>query len=163
MTLGLSFSAGQRLTAAQLQAIVDQVDELTAPGWAAYTPTWTCSGSAPSLGSGTLTGSYRRTTGGDLIIANGFMSAAADTTFGTGTFQFAVPVTAAAGAVNVGVIGSAQVLDAGTFRRPAQAVLAATTFITLISLASPGDVGQGTPQTFTTGDSISWTIAYQPA
>ena len=58
-------------------------------------------------------------------------------------------------------MGSAQVLDAGTIRRSAAAVLTASTYITIVS--PTGDVNNGTPQTFANGDFISWTIAYQAA
>lgn len=157
-----TFSAGQRVTGAQLQALVTQINSLTAPGWTTYTPTWSCSGSAPSLGNGTLTGRYHRPAGSDLIVAEGFLSCGSTTTYGTGTFRFALPANAAASAVGV-TIGPGQVLDTGTFRRPAAAVLAAASYVTIISLTSPGDVGNGTPQTFATGDAISWSITYQAA
>lgn len=158
-----TFSAGQRVTGAQLQALVDQINSLTAPGWTSYTPTWTSSGTAPSLGNGTLTGSYRRSSSSDLVIATGRLVWGSTTTGGTGTFRFALPITAHADMVTIETMGPAQVLDAGTFRRPAGVLIANASYLTVISLTSPGDVTASNPQTFATGDSISWSVSYKPA
>ncbi len=57
--------------------------------WTAYTPVWTASGTAPSLGNGTLTGFYRRV--GDSAEIQIQMLSGTTTTFGTGTYYFSIP------------------------------------------------------------------------
>lgn len=65
-----------------------EVGKLSA--WTTYTPTWTCSGTAPAIGNGTLTGRYHRLFGRTyLVIIN--MTAGSTTTFGTGVWSFATP------------------------------------------------------------------------
>jgi hypothetical protein len=59
-----------------------------------FTPTWTTTtGTAPSLGNGTLTGTYCRH--GKLVWIKIALVAGSTTTFGNGgLFQFALPITA---------------------------------------------------------------------
>lgn len=57
---------------------------------ASYTPTWTATSSNPSLGDGTLTGRYVQV--GQLVVFEIQMVAGSTTTFGTGNWEFALPV-----------------------------------------------------------------------
>lgn len=57
-----------------------------------FTPTWSTSGTQPVLGNGTLTGKYVRL--GKLILYTISLTAGSSTTFGTGRFEFLLPVTA---------------------------------------------------------------------
>jgi hypothetical protein len=58
----------------------------------AYTPAWTSSGTQPSLGAGTLTGSWHQV--GRLVHYEIHLTMASDTTFGTGSYALSLPVTA---------------------------------------------------------------------
>src|SRR3990167_55478 len=90
-----TFVAGETLLASQLnQDIRDNGNIIAAvgiTGWTAYTPTWTSSGTAPSLGNGTASGAYCQL--GKLFLASFSVVAGSTTTFGSGTYFFALPVT----------------------------------------------------------------------
>lgn len=60
------------------------------PGWFAYTPSWTSSGTAPAIGNGTLDGRF--TIVGKLIAVRARIVAGSTTTFGTGTWALSLPV-----------------------------------------------------------------------
>jgi len=73
--------------------------------WTTYTPTWTCSGTAPAIGNGTLSGRYQRLFGRTYLVQI-YLLAGSTTTFGTGVWSFATPgglSTAAAYPVGVGL------------------------------------------------------------
>ena len=57
--------------------------------WQTYSPTWTTSGTQPSIGNGTLTGRYIKI--GRLVFCKIFFQAGSSTTFGTGGWLFALP------------------------------------------------------------------------
>lgn len=50
--MSITFVAGDVLTAAQMNTLAQKVT------WTSYTPTWHSTGSAPSIGNGTITGRY---------------------------------------------------------------------------------------------------------
>lgn len=173
MTLGISFAAGQFLTADDLQAMVDQIDSLTAPGWTSYTPTWASSGTAPSLGNGTLSGRYRRAANSDTVEVEIKLTFGSTTTAGTGFYNWALPVAAAAAAVTATEVGSCQVTNAGDISQPGVAVLASSTLV--IGTVGPwpnsattvnnrgGQIAATAPFAFGSGDSIVLRLRYQPA
>ena len=173
MTLDISFSAGQYLSADDLQAMVDQIDELTAPGWTAYTPTWASSGTAPSLGNGTLTGRYRRAANSDEVEVEIKLQWGSTTTSGTGFYNWTLPVTAAAAAVTAVETGSCQVTNSGDISQPGVAVLATTTLV--IGTMGPwpnaattinnrgGQIAATSPFAFGNGDNITLRLTYQAA
>ena len=55
----------------------------------AYTPTWTTTGTAPSLGNGTLSGTYMQL--GNMVVFTVSLVIGSTTTTGTGTWRFALP------------------------------------------------------------------------
>ena len=57
--------------------------------WATYTPSWTTSGSAPSLGNGTLVGSYRRE--GTTLHLRGRLAVGSTSAGGTGDLRMSLP------------------------------------------------------------------------
>lgn len=57
--------------------------------WISFTPTWTSSGTAPSIGNGTLAGRYKRV--GDKAEIQISMISGTTTTYGTGSYQFSLP------------------------------------------------------------------------
>jgi hypothetical protein len=74
---------------ARLQAIYDAIE-----GWTldTYTPTWTGSGSNPSLGNGTVSGKYMEI--GDVVFGAFHYTMGSTTTYGSGNYSIALPVTA---------------------------------------------------------------------
>jgi hypothetical protein len=71
------------------------VDSSTSTGlkysadWTSYTPSWIASGTAPSLGNGTLQGTYLQV--GKIVYVIISFKAGSTTTFGTGTWSFSLP------------------------------------------------------------------------
>lgn len=61
------------------------------PQWFNYTPTWTSSGTAPSIGNGTLTGKFAIT--GKKYDFRVSLIAGSTTTVGTGNYSFTLPST----------------------------------------------------------------------
>jgi hypothetical protein len=78
-----------------VQAIEDALNAIPGFGaWTSYVPSWTAAGVAPNTGNGTLSGKYIRL--GQLVVGQFRLAAGSSTTFGTGIWQFSLPVTAAA-------------------------------------------------------------------
>lgn len=61
--------------------------------WDTFTPTWTSSGSAPSIGNGTFTGQYLKV--GKIVFVQFSFVGGSSTTWGTGTYYINYPVTPA--------------------------------------------------------------------
>jgi hypothetical protein len=82
--------AGVTATAAWInQYLRDNMKAIGDP-WTAYTPTWT--GGSPTIGNGTLVGSYMQA--GKLVHYRIVLTIGSTTTLGSGTWLFTVPVAA---------------------------------------------------------------------
>lgn len=121
--------------------------------WTAYTPTWTTSGSAPSLGNGVVTGRYHRMFGRTYFVEISFV-AGSTTTFGSGSFQFTLPssITAASN-----IPGSLYVADVSGTPWIGTSLAAASTVVTCFTNIATGDaraaaVSATSPFTWTTSD-----------
>lgn len=77
-------SLGWRILASSVGSSADVVE------WDDYTPVWTTTGTAPSLGNGTLTGRFQQV--GNTVHFTLNFTAGSTTTFGTGDFRFSLPV-----------------------------------------------------------------------
>lgn len=101
--------SGQRVTGGGLEAeIHDQFADLIAP-WTDYTPVWASTGTAVSLGNGTLTGRYKLVGKKCTAIFEQVMGST--TTFGSGTYSWTMPFTAASpvgASANWSYLGSAR-------------------------------------------------------
>ena len=154
--------AGDTLTAAwQNTYIRDNLAWIAAAGisgWAAYTPTWTASGTAPAIGNGVYTASYCQL--GKLVIARFKMTAGSTSTFGTGIYYWALPVTAQA-AILGGAAGV--ILDSGTTFYTTSMVLNNTTTVKGHMHNNGTEVGQTNPMTWATGDWINAFLVYEAA
>lgn len=155
------FGAGMRLPASYLEQMARQIDSLTAPGWITYTPAWTTSGGAPSLGNGTLTGRYRRPAGSDLIHVEIRLMMGSTTAFGTGTYFMSVPVAPSATAVLNGN-GPSYFLDAGTLDKAGGVKFEDSTKFTFVT-ATVGVVTNTIPHTWAINDILRGTILYEAA
>jgi hypothetical protein len=99
-----TFSAGQRLTASDLQILADQIDSLTAPGWVSYGSTFAelidAYGTDPTQGDSTVYARYRRPAGSDMC--SFYMKVDIDTgggfSAGTGAWRFHLPYDASSAA-----------------------------------------------------------------
>jgi hypothetical protein len=123
-----------RLAVGATNNTVLTVDSSTATGlkysadWTSYTPTWNSTGTAPSLGNGTLQGLYLQV--GKLVYVLINFKAGSTTTYGTGNWQFSLPLdpkTLGAGAWGLVTAGYAE--DAGIASYPIQSSVSAGTFI----------------------------------
>jgi hypothetical protein len=142
--------SGHKITAADL----DAYENLTG-AWTSFTPTWTSTGSAPSLGNGTISGRYMRA--GKLVIYRGRLDMGSTTTFGTGIWNFSLPATFD---TNSGHVGTAYLSDASGQSYPAAtAFFGSILFIT----ANAGNVTATVPFTWANTDNLAWTVVYQAA
>lgn len=156
------FGAGMRLPASYLEAMARQIDSLTAPGWTSWSPTWTTSGAAPSLGNGTLTGDYRRSANSDEVRVRFQLVMGSTTTFGTGTYFIGnLPFAPSASTLSK-TVGSLYILDNGTLDKIGGFKFETLTTITAIS-ATAGVVTNTIPQTWANGDILRGDMVYQPA
>ena len=139
--------------------------------WTSYTPTWTGTGSNPSIGNGTLTGSYLLF--GTTCFLSIYMAIGSTTTGGSGAWLFALPpgvaapttinqnltcgVSTSGGAsawAGYGVIGGAGGFQgSGTTVAPYASTSGAS--------SSLGPIQPGLPGAFTVGSTISISGSFQ--
>lgn len=130
-----------------------------------YTPTWTSSGTAPAIGDAVVAARYARV--GQLVHCYGAITFGASSTFGTGTYQFALPVAPhpTGFASSIAPLGLSSLFDAGgatglgflgfAGAQKMQILYAATYLGTLTA------VGQTSPWTWAQNDVIGWNLAYE--
>lgn len=148
-----------------LRSDVDTLLPLAAT-WTTYTPTWAATGTQPAIGNGTLSGFYLQV--GKFIIVRVRMLAGTTTTFGTGTYTFSLPVTAASGQGMA--VGSSYLRDASATSNghaPGSALVDAvsSTSTTLLMTSSTGSglgsiVGATAPFTWANTDNMSAQVVY---
>ncbi|WP_121713223.1 hypothetical protein [Streptomyces sp. E5N91] len=133
--------------------------------WQSYTPTWTASGSAPSVGSGgSLIGRYVQI-GGAVHFAIK-LTGGSGTTWGSGTYSFALPVPVASGIDMIGdaFIGDASAGSAAYSTGIAFVGAGASTVTAYIGGKNASSaLSNANPQTFASGDRIWLTGAYEAA
>jgi hypothetical protein len=125
-----------------------------------YTPTWgTISGTAPSLGNGTLTGNYVRS--GDFVFFSVKLIWGSTTTSGTNAFSFTLPFSMTT--QQNGITGTASALDTGVawYRGYAPNNIEGGYLDKFVMIKDDGVPITGTaPFTFATNDVIYVTGAY---
>lgn len=82
----------EELTSTDLNAEVKALWAGLQAAWTAYTPSWTASGTNPSIGNGTIAGSYLQV--GKTILVRLNITAGSSTTYGTGNYAVSLPVAA---------------------------------------------------------------------
>ena len=133
-----------------------------APGdWIAYTPPWSA-GTAPALGNGTLTGSYMMI--GKTVHFRMRLLAGTTTTFGTGSWQFTMPVTGATSTTR------SQMFPAVAFDSSAAAHylglahnVSSTGFQIIYTTSTVNFNGPNTPMTWATSDTLTVSGTYDAA
>lgn len=151
---GVNFNANSSL-AGMTSQLLNWYEEGT------YTPTFTAdSGTAPSVGNGTLSGAYTRI--GRLVQSQIKLVLGSTTTMGSGgVIQFGIPFSASSSA---GATGTAYIDDTGTGWTVGFPTLRSSTIVD-ISLAVPGIIGttrvtNTAPMVWATGDSIVISFVY---
>ncbi|MGW7350937.1 hypothetical protein [Streptomyces sp. NPDC054784] len=139
----------------------------TVNGWTTYTPTWTASGTNPTLGNATLVGRLQKL--GRTVVCHINLTVGSTTSVGSGNYSFALPAQAA----NAGCtyVGSAHLLGTGTgsarwggqFVVSPNAVTGAAFFPTSTSNNALSWMTQAVPETCTSGDQLRITITYESA
>jgi hypothetical protein len=125
-----------------------------------YTPVWTTTGTAPSLGNGTLTGRYTIT--GRLCTVQFKLTAGSTTTFGTGNFQITLPFVSSGGQEAQGI--SRIVDDTVGYYVAVINVSSNSSIMTFYTTTSvTAIVSEAVPMTWATNDFIAGTITYEIA
>jgi hypothetical protein len=133
--------------------------------WQAYTPVWTATGTAPSLGNGLLTGRY--SISGDTVRFEIMFVPGSTTTFGTGVWFFSLPVTGHAdygGSNRYPVSMPTRAIDnsTGSYRNAVSHFQTASTIFA--SVAADGAISQygpTTPFTWAQDDRLMITGSYE--
>lgn len=130
--------------------------------WLSFVPTWGSSGTQPAIVSGTNVGKYRIRN--QEVLARIRTTAAADTTFGTGTYTWVLPFTAAT-FTSASFSGIGRVVDTSvttTYTGFANIASAGTT-MNITTHAATGAVSGTVPVTLATTDTITMAIEYAMA
>ena len=85
--------SGEVPTAANFNTHVRDNFKAIGDAWGSYTPTWASSGTAPTIGNGTLAGYYLQA--GKLVIGRIVLTIGGTTGVGTGSYSMSLPVNAA--------------------------------------------------------------------
>lgn len=151
-TPGATLEVGPRRlapTGERLAQVAANRDRWLHSAWEAYTPTWATTGSPPSLGNGTIVGSWRRV--GTSMSVTARLTIGSTTSVGSGTWYLGLPGTAA----ETGHI-SAQILDSASRYYSAQAqTVTGDNRVTVIAEGSLAVTGTS-PMTWAAGDYVEW-------
>jgi len=129
-----------------------------------YTPTWTSSGTAPTLGNSTLSGRYIKMN--KLVWVQILFIRGSTATNGTGIYYWSLPsgITARAGLYGFMSQGVARLYDAS----PATVYIGQASFYggatdKIMAYTSSNAVGATSPFTFATNDEVVMTFTYEAA
>lgn len=118
------------------------------------TPTWTSSGTAPSLGAGQISSAYTRS--GERCKFNMFLIAASDTTFGTGVWAFSLPYSCPRG-----ITGTCLMRDSSTGAEYAGvALIEAASTVKILATGNTTKAGAAIPFTWADADRFYLDIEY---
>jgi hypothetical protein len=155
------FSVGAVLTAAQMNSIGE--------AGTVFTPTWSSSGTQPTIGNGSLIGRYMRVN--KLVYVSMQLTIGSTTNVGTGAFLFGFPVTAAATPTNFGTMPNGGFLydnSAGTGYNLVNSYNAGSTANFRVAVFQNGTqtfvlLGAGNPIVLATNDDIFVSYVYEAA
>lgn len=108
--------AGEVVTAALLNTHLRDNLNAVSGIWQSWTPTWSTTGTAPSVGNGTFTCSYTQI--GKTVHYRMHFVMGSTTTYGTGTWLFSLPVTPKTLPTDATIDCTGQVQDFGTSSLP---------------------------------------------
>jgi hypothetical protein len=125
----------------------------------AFTPSWSSTGTAPSLGNGQLAMYYQRY--GKMCFVRMYFQVGSTSTFGTGTYLFSLPFTPTNAGV-CGIPGNAYVEDFAVAGYRAQFSLSSTSLF-LVQSGGNNSISNTVPFTWGTNDYISGQFVYEVA
>lgn len=102
-TTPATWAAGEFATSTKMNLEVRDALTNLQSAWVSYAPTWAATGTAVGIGNGTFTGLYQQI--GKTIIARFKIFSGTTTTYGTGNWTFALPVTPSAAYVTEEAMG----------------------------------------------------------
>lgn len=146
--------AGEKIDTDLLEGMVGE--------WQDYTPTWTASGSNPSIGDGTLLGRYVQI--GGVVHFSIKLTGGSSTNWGSGNYSFALPVVAAGEIEMVGTcfIGDSSAGSGAYSTGIAFVGAGASTVSGYVGGKNASSiVSNANPQTFASGDRIWMTGEYE--
>jgi hypothetical protein len=121
-----------------------------------YTPALTSGGTAPSLGNGTITGTYART--GATTTITGELTLGTTTSLGTGGLSISLPMTKQTADVFVG--GTVYMNRGGTIYMGFLQIAGSASAASLLR-DTTGSVTFNSPATFASGDIIRWSATFR--
>lgn len=122
--------------------------------WTTFTPTWTGSSTNPVIGNGSLAGAYKQI--GKAVCVRILMIAGSTTTFGSGTWAFALPFNG----LTIEVLACAAFIS-GTGLFSGAALIDAVSVSTVSPLLGNAQVTATVPATWTSGSFISVQGVYE--
>lgn len=154
---------GEVVTGALMNTeIRDQFNSMFA-AWTAYTPTWTGATTNPAIGNGSIVGRYIKI--GRTVTAEVILTMGSTTTYGSGSQEIGVPVTAAAAIVSY--LGTARFTGASTWLGQTYLILGnntmQVTFPASASATTGASMSPTVPETQSNGDILRAAITYQSA
>ena len=159
--------ADDAVTAAKILNGAVTASKLTLPGLD-FTPTWTSTGVAPAIGNATVVARYIQI--GKFVYVRGSIIFGGTSTFGTGAYRFALPVTAAAGFTSIDPVGRLFGFDTSsgsTYFAGEINILTTNTFrglyMNTLPTGSVTEVGALSPWTWASGDQLHFTFFYEAA
>ena len=134
---------------------------ITETYWLAYVPQWTSTGTAPALGDGVMVGKYKIRHSDIAVFMRQTMGST--TTFGTGSYTWSMPFSAAT-FTNGTHRGSGAVFDSSTSTRYVAIanVASASAGMTLASDVATAGVGATVPITFAVSDLVDISMEFLP-
>lgn len=121
------------------------------PKYFNYTPTWTSSGTAPSIGNGSISGKF--SIEGGYIFALVYQTMGSTTTYGTGVYYWSMPC-----AISQATMGSAMAFDSGTAFHIGITQPSGSSIVALTE-AQANNWGQTLPHTWAQNDYLYLTMS----
>lgn len=139
---------------------------IASEAWTPYTPTWVSSGTAVSLGNGTLLGRYIKI--GRTVIGAIYFSPGSTSTFGTGTYVWSLPVAPSNSIFSFQIIGDAKGYNGGANCNAVATINGSGQFVRAIYSATwpagaETQFGQLTPWTWVSGNDLTINFTYESA
>lgn len=133
--------------------------------WTSYPVAWTSSGTAPSIGSGSLIGSYSKT--GRTVTACIAMEGGSGTSFGTGVYSFSLPFAANVSGFPGGAFAHTGVwvcTNSGSAYYVVGAVIlqSSPSVVQGVVDGTANQLGATAPATWNANSSLVCTITYEP-
>ncbi len=128
-----------------------------------YTPTWTSSGTAPAIGNATVVARFAQI--GKIIHAYGSITFGSTSTFGSGNYSLALPLTASTNPVGV-PCGTSFIFDSSAGNSGIVNPYISTTtkmqwFYGATYFGTNSTLGVSAPWTWAVNDEVTWSILYE--